>query len=265
MMNAVTLDPWSDRIIAGGHDHRLHVFSRTEQKLTPLETIALGHGPINSIRVTNYKDYEGAIFAACYSGAIVRIAPGEYDVQAYPLHDGAVKALRLHPREAFGVSCSADGGLMTWTLDGRPIQGFPGHTTIVDDVDFSPDGTRIASTSRDFTVNVYDVKDGRLLHSLEIGRRSPKSLCFWDSETVLIGDYWGALLKLDLRAGTVARSTIAENGISSLSRRGNELVASSYDGGVYVITIQDLSVRSVYREMYQRIKLDFVSEKPRQA
>ena len=262
LMNAVTLDPWSDRIIAGAHDHRLHVFSRTEHKLTPLETIALGQGPINSIRVSNHKDHKGAIFAACYSGAIVRVAPGEHKVQAYPLHDGAVKALRLHPCEPFGVSCSADGGLMTWTLDGRPIQGFPGHTTIVDDVDFSPDGTRIASTSRDFTVNVYDVKDARLLHSLEIGRRSPKSLCFWDCETVVVGDYWGALLKLDLRAGTVSRSTVAENGISSLSRRGDNLVASSYDGGIYVITIQDLSVCCVYREMYQRVKLDIVSEKP---
>jgi WD40 repeat protein len=259
LMNAVTLDPWSDRIIAGAHDHRLHVFSRAEQKLTPLETVALGQGPINSIRVSNHKDHEGAIFAACYSGAIVRVAPAEYDVQAYPLHDGAVKALRLHPREAFGVSCSADGGLMTWTLDGRPIHDFPGHTAIVDDVDFSPDGTRIASTSRDFTVNVYDVKDARLTHSFEIGRRSPKSLCFWNSETVIVGDYWGALLKCDLRAGTVGRRTIAENGISSLSRCGDYLVASSYDGGVYMVGIEDLTVYNVYRAMNQRIKLNVVS------
>ena len=260
LMNAVTLDPWSDRIIAGAHDHRLHVFSRAEQKLTPLETVALGQGPINSIRVSNHKDHEGAIFAACYSGAIVRVAPAEYDdVQAYPLHDGAVKALRLHPREAFGVSCSADGGLMTWTLDGRPIHDFPGHTAIVDDVDFSPDGTRIASTSRDFTVNVYDVKDARLTHSFEIGRRSPKSLCFWNSETVIVGDYWGALLKCDLLAGTVGRRTIAENGISSLSRCGDYLVASSYDGGVYMVGIEDLTVYNVYRAMNQRIKLNVVS------
>jgi hypothetical protein len=108
-------------------------------------------------------------------------------------------------------------------------------------------------------VNVYDVKDARLTHSFEIGRRSPKSLCFWDSETVIVGDYWGALLKCDLRAGTVGRRTIAENGISSLSRCGDELVASSYDGGVYVVAIQDLTVCNVYRAMNQRIKLNFIS------
>lgn len=172
-----------------------------------------------------------------------------------------MKALRLHPREAFGVSCSADGGLMTWTLDGRPIHDFPGHTAIVDDVDLSPDGTRIASTSRDFTVNVYDVKDARLTHSFEIGRRSPKSLCFWDSETVIVGDYWGALLKCDLRARTVTRRTIAENGISSLSRCGDNLIASSYDGGAYVVRIPELTVCNVYRAMKQRIQLDVVSDK----
>lgn len=260
LMNAVTLDPWSDRVVAGAHDHRLHVFARTAQELTPLATVALGQGPINSIRVSNHSGHEGAIFAACYGGAIVRVSPRTYDVQAYPLHDGAVKALRLHPHDAMGVSCSADGGLATWTLDGRPICSFPGHTAIVDDVDFSPDGTRIASTSRDFTVNVYDVKDARLLHSVEIGRRSPKSICFWDSETVIVGDYWGALLEINLNNRAIVRRAIAKNGISSLSRLRGNLVASSYDGGVYFLTMPDLTVYSVYRGMTQRVQPEIVSE-----
>jgi hypothetical protein len=76
---------------------------------------------------------------------------------------------------------------------------------------------------------------------------------------VIVGDYWGALLKCDLLAGTVGRRTIAENGISSLSRCGDYLVASSYDGGVYMVGIEDLTVYNVYRAMNQRIKLNVVS------
>jgi WD40 repeat protein len=254
LMNAVTLDPWSDRVVAGAHDHRLHVFSRTGEKLTPRATTVLGQGPINSIRVSNHRGHEGAIFAACYSGAIVRVGPDGHDARACPLHDGAVKALRLHPREPLGVSCSTDGGLMTWTLDGRPVHRFPGHTAIIDDVDFSPDGSRIASTSRDFTVNVYELKHARLAYSIEIGRRSPKSLCFWDSDTVIVGDYWGAILKINLQTGAIERRTIAANGISSLSRCGNDLAASSYDGGIYLVRIADLSPCNVYRAMIQHVQ-----------
>ena len=95
--------------------------------------------------------------------------------------------------------------------------------------------------------------DARLIHSIELGRRSPKSLCFWDADTVIVGDYWGALVKADLRTGRVTRQTIAANGISSLSRSGDGLVASSYDGGVYLVSVADLAVRNVYRAMTQRV------------
>jgi WD40 repeat protein len=250
LMNAITRDPESGRVIAGTHDHKLHVFGAG---LESQIEVALGQGPINSIRVAQCAGHEGALFAACYSGAIVRVSPDGRDVQAHALHDGAVKALRLHPRKAIGVSCSADGGLLSWTLDGEILNHFPGHTAIVDDVDISPTGDRIASASRDFTLNVYDLADARLIHSIELGRRSPKSLCFWDADTVIVGDYWGALVKADLRTGHVTRQTIAANGISSLSRSGDGLVASSYDGGVYLVSVPDLAVRNVYRAMTQRV------------
>ncbi|MEO8374239.1 MAG: WD40 repeat domain-containing protein [Sphingomonas bacterium] len=251
LMNAVTRDPASGRVIAGTHDHKLHIFAGAG--LESVAEVALGQGPINSIRTGRCAGHEGAIFAACYSGAIVRVAPDGREVLAHALHDGAVKALRLHPSEPLGVSCSADGGLLSWTLDGEILQRFPGHTAIVDDVDISPSGDQIASASRDFTLNVYQVADGRLTHSIELGRRSPKSLCFWDADTVIVGDYWGALLKADLRTGKIERRTIAANGISSLSRCGEDLVASSYDGGVYLVSVADLAVRNVYRAMTQRV------------
>jgi WD40 repeat protein len=249
LMNAVTRDGAGGRILTGAHDHRLHVFHPDGTA----SALALGQGPINSIRVASHPGHEGAAFVACYSGAIVRVAADGDSFTAYPLHDGAVKALRLHPSEPVGVSCSADGGLLTWTLAGQALHSFAGHTAIVDDVDFSPSGAQIASTSRDFTVHVYRSDSGLLTHAIDLGRRSPKSLCFWDENTVVVGDYWGALLRIDLETGRLTRSTIAANGISGLSRVADGLIATSYDGGVYLVDVPSLTVRNSYRAMRQKL------------
>lgn len=253
LMNAVTRDPAAGRVATGAHDHRLHLFDALGDSLAPTVSVALGQGPINCLRFAHHAGHEGAIFAACYSGAIVRYLPRTGEQQTYPLHDGAVKALRLHPTLPLGVSCSADGGLLTWTLTGERVRDFPGHTAIVDDVDFSPSGTLIASASRDFTLHVYSVADGRLIQAVDMGRRSPKSLCFWDEQTVLVGDYWGAVLKIDVATGRVERRTVAANGLSSITRCADGVAVSSYDGAVHLLSVPDLAILSTYRVMTQRL------------
>src|SRR5262249_54045525 len=192
------------------------------------------------------------IFAGCYSGAIVRVSRDGAIIARHRIHDGAVKALRIHDVRAIGASCSADGALHSWTLDGDLLDDFRGHTAIVDDVDFDPAGEQLASASRDFTLKVYRVDGARALHSFDLGRRSPKALCFWDAQTVIVSDYWGALIRADLATRRITRNTIARNGISSLSRTRDGLLASSYDGAVYLVAPEDLSVRNVYRAMVQR-------------
>jgi hypothetical protein len=122
-------------------------------------------------------------------------------------------------------------------------------------VDFDPAAECIASVSRDFTLQVHGLRDGRLLDAVTLGRRSPKSVCFWDSHTVVVGDYWGTLLRVHLPSRQITRNTIARNGLSSLARTRAGLVATSYDGGVYLVDPGDLSVRNVYRAMTQRVTL----------
>ena len=169
------------------------------------------------------QGYEGEVFAACYGGDIVRLGP-DGDVRGViQVHDGAVKALRLHPELPLGVSCSADGALLSWGFDGALRERFLGHMAIVDDVDIDPSGRFIASVGRDFTLKVYRLEDGRMLHSVSLGRRSPKGVCFWDSETVVVTNYWGALLRVDLATGGVITRQIAENGISAAARSGDHL------------------------------------------
>lgn len=251
LMNAVTLD--GDRVLTGAHDHRLHLFRRRGERLTDEIEVALGEGPINCVRVCHVPGHEDECFVACYSHAVVRVSPTGEVLGKIALHDGAVKALRLHLSRPLGVSCGADGLLLAWDFDGNLVERFHGHMAIVDDVDISPAGTQIASSGRDFTLKVYDLASGKMTHSFDTGHQSPKSVCFADERTVVVGNYWGFLVRADLVTGEVTRRRIAPNGLSSLCRSGENLVATSYDGAAFLVRPHDLAVLNTLRAMTQKV------------
>lgn len=253
LMNAVAFDPQTSLVACGAHDHTLHLFDKNGASLSHERVTALGEGPINSIRVAHHAGYDGQAFVACYSGAIVRVDPQGKVIAKIRLHEGAVKALRIHPLQPLAASCSADGALISWTLDGQLHDRYLGHMAIVDDVAIDPGGTYLASVSRDFTLKVYSLADGRMRHSVSLGRRSPKSMCFLDEHTVIVGNYWGELIKFDLDTERVSRRTIARNGISSVCTQGRHVIASSYDGALYLVEPADLGVVQTLRAMVQRV------------
>lgn len=254
LANAVTMDDAYQVVVTGAHDQMLHVFDRQNGELSSRRVVRIGEGPINSVRIAHHKQYAGQVFVACYSGAIVRVSLQGDILGKILLHEGAVKALRLHPRDTLGVSCSADGALLSWSFSGDLLQRFPGHMAIVDDVDIDPSGKLITSVSRDFTMKVYDLTDGKLLSSHSLGHRSPKAVCFLDSQTVIVTNYWGALWRFDLTRDQVITRQIAHNGISSIAKSGEYLIAVSYDGVAYLVRPDDLSVVNTLCSMQQRLQ-----------
>ncbi|NKC12048.1 MAG: hypothetical protein GKR94_07550 [Gammaproteobacteria bacterium] len=252
LMNAVSFDHSGQTVACGAHNHRLHLFSREQERIEEIE-VNLGEGPINSIRFAEHPGYEGEAFAGCYSSRIVRVGQDGSIRGRIGVHEGAVKALRLHPEQTLGVSCGADGLLLSWSFEGELLRRFPGHQAIINDVDLSPGGDRLVSVSRDFSLNVYELNTGLLLHSIALGRRSLKSVCYWDEDLILIGDYWGKLISVRLCDEQVHGRTIAANGISSVTRSGDHLAAVSYDGGAYLVDVDHLEVVQTMRTMEQRI------------
>jgi WD40 repeat protein len=259
LMNSVTLDDAHGIVLAGAHDQTLHIFQMNDQGIQGEREVSLQEGPVNCVRVAHTHGRGDEAFVACYSGAILRVTLEGEILGRIRVHEGAVKALRLHPRQPVGVSCGADGLLLRWDFDGRLLERFHGHTAIVDDVDLDPSGELIASVSRDFTLKVYAQASGRLRHSIALGHQSPKSVLFWDSDTVVVGNYWGYLLQVDLRNEKVIRRKIAENGISALSRSGDYLVAVSYDGTVNLVSPADLGVVRTLRAMVQKLPVGDVT------
>jgi WD40 repeat protein len=252
LMNAITLDERSGLVVCGAHNHTLYLFDRTGDKLVNERAIRLEEGPINSVRVAHHPGFDNVVFAGCYSGAIVCVSSDGKIQHRFRIHENAVKALRLHPFQPWGTSCSADGMLAIWDLQGTLLQELLGHTAIIDDVDIDPTGRFVASTGRDFTLKVYDADHGRMCHSVSLGRRSPKALCFFDVETIIVSNYWGELIKVTLHDKLILRRTIARNGISSVTRCGDKVIVASYDGAIYLVRVDDLTVAQVLRGMTQR-------------
>ena len=260
LMNSVTLDDAHGLVIAGAHDQTLHIFRIGDRDIQDEREVSLQEGPVNCVRVAHTHGSGDEAFVACYSGAILRVTfEGEIRGRIR-VHEGAVKALRIHPRRPVGVSCGADGLLLSWDFDGHLLERFHGHTAIVDDADLDPSAELIASVSRDFTLKVYEQESGRMRHSIALGHQSPKSVLFWDSGTVVVGNYWGYVLRVDLRDENVVRRKIAENGISALSRSGDYLVAVSYDGTVNLVSPADLRVVRTLRAMVQKLAVREVTD-----
>ena len=253
LMNAVACDAEARRLLCGAHDHTLHLWDLSNGGPADERSLALGEGPINSIRISRLPGSEGVAFVGCYSGAIVKVDADARIVGSFRAHGNAVKALRLHPQRPVGVSCSADGILVSWDLDGSVREEYLGHMAIVDDVDIDPGGWLIASVGRDFVLKVHELDGARLRHTVPLGRRSPKGVCFFDEHTVVVTNYWGELIRVTLDDESVLRRTIAENGISSAARAGDHVVVTSYDGAVYLVRPHDLEVVNVLRAMRQRV------------
>jgi WD40 repeat protein len=254
LANAVAVDEERGLVVAGTHDHTVQLFELRGGALDPSTTLRLGEGPVNAVRVSQQATSKGQLFCACYSGAIVRVGRDNEILGAIRVHEGAVKSLCLHPAEPVGVSCSADGAVLAWDFDGRLLRQYPGHMAIVDDVDIAPDGRCLASVSRDFTAKVYNIADGRLLHSFALGHRSPKGVCFWSPDAIIVTNYWGAVIRIDLASGTMIERQIAQNGVSAISRCGEHVVVVSYDGSAHLLDPRTLDPVSSLQTMTQRLQ-----------
>ena len=69
------------------------------------------------------------------------------------------------------------GEIELWDIDTRSERKLRGHSDAVTDVTFFQDGQSLASSSRDGTTRVWDVRTGRLLHTLGDHPRP----CTWDA------------------------------------------------------------------------------------
>jgi WD40 repeat protein/DNA-binding SARP family transcriptional activator len=102
-------------------------------------------------------------------------------------------AMDISPTSLISLIGFHDGTLILWdVMEAREIRRFEGHTDVVSDVVFSPDGTKALSASYDTTAIVWEVETGEILSRFEGHNGLLRGAAFSpDGKTVATGGFVG--------------------------------------------------------------------------
>jgi WD40 repeat protein len=140
-------------------------------------TIKIRRASDGTLLRTIYADSTDTFFALSPDGT--KIVAGSFSsspVRVYQVSDGALLQTWQYTN-IISLAWSADGSQVALGLsnpnviqlanasNGNPLAKLTGHTDLISDLAFSPDGSRLVSASNDKTVRVWDTVSGNLLQT----------------------------------------------------------------------------------------------------
>ena len=155
---------------------------------------------------------------------------------------GIIFSLAFSTNEEFLVTGSIDGQVCLWKWqENQLIFQYQGHKTIVESVVFSPDDSKIASSSRDRSIKIWDVSTGKCILNLDLPLDSPKqylvkNLIFNQDGTKLFAYSNQQVISWDLDTGDCQILIESQYRISSLylASEAGFLVFGCENGVVYI-------------------------------
>ncbi|MDI0274940.1 MULTISPECIES: WD40 repeat domain-containing protein [Bacillus] len=212
----------------GDHASQVHIVHESLQQMVSFD---LNTGPVNSV----YFHEEDRQFYIGTYGGYVHVISTEHlkEIGRSKAHDCAVKALKVEGDHI--ITAAVEGTICLLDKKSLSLKAeYIGATELLNDVFIDSKRDRIAIVSRDKNVRLFDLHTGRILDQHNEHQYSIKSVTVTDSGYIVSGDYWGYIVvwnpELNVNTGPIR---IAQNGISAIRQLGNDVYASSYDGGIY--------------------------------
>ncbi|HBE19140.1 MAG TPA: hypothetical protein DEG17_05830 [Cyanobacteria bacterium UBA11149] len=150
--------------------------------------------------------------------------------------------IQVEPDTRFQVIASLSQAMNNISEQNR----LEGHSDIVTDVSFAPDGKLIASASRDRTIKLWRT-DGMLVATLKGHQDSISSLAFSPDGEILASGSWDGTIKLWYRNGTLKNTLRGHlNNVYSVSfsPNGKLLASAGGDGTIRLWTISGKLIRT---------------------
>lgn len=161
---------------------------------------------------------------------------GTFKFRNYIKDNEKIGAISLSPDcQSIATASIKPYTVKLWRLDGKLIKAFlPKHIDKVKGLDFSPDGQTIASASWDKHINIWNLKSGKLIHTIK-DSSAFYGMRFVDNKTIASAGEDGTVKLWDINGKPLKIPSMKHKNIVrflDVSPNGNIIASTSEDGSV---------------------------------
>lgn len=243
------------RVATAGNDRTAIVWdAATGEKIETIEghdgvVVGVAFSPDGSRLATASSDYTARVWDLQTGEQLLELGPHPSRVNAVAYSPDGKWLATASNNDTTGVQAKVDWDVAIWDAEnGDLLRTLDAHRAEVYDVDFSPDGRRLATASVDETAKVWDAATGKELLELPGHVDRIQSIAFSDDQRgdIIATGSWDRTTRLwDGRTGDLWRTLRgAEKRVRDVTfyREGDVLVTADEEGVVraYVLRKQDL-------------------------